>query len=143
MVKAHNKSRDELKVMKVTELKALVRTHNLDNAIRRYSSMKKAELVDALVKHSGGEKPAPKPAPKPAAKKAAKKPAAKKRKLEIVEKPNETPAERASRRRVIRGGIPIAKANFFDTEEEAKAFSARQAKFRKERREKYEREQKK
>ena len=94
MVKAHNKSRPELSAMKVAELKALVRTHNLDNAIRRYSSMKKSELVDALVKHSSGEKaaakkPAPKPAPKPAATKpaakkpAAKKPAPKKRKLEI------------------------------------------------------------
>jgi len=107
MVKAHNKSRPELSAMKVAELKALVRTHNLDNAIRRYSSMKKSELVDALVKHSSGEKaaakkPAPKPAPKPAATKpaakkpaakkpAAKKPAPKKRKLEI-EKEKETPA---------------------------------------------------
>ena len=119
MVKAHNKSRPELSAMKVTELKALVRTHNLDNAIRRYSSMKKSELVDALVKHSSGEKaaakkPAPKPAPKPAAKPApkpaAKKPAAKKPKLEIVEK-KETPAERAARRakpRVIKS-IPIGK----------------------------------
>ena len=72
MVKAHNKSRSELSAMKVAELKTLIRKHNLDNAIRGYSAMKKADLVDALVKHSGGEK-------------AAAKPAAKKRKLEIVE----------------------------------------------------------
>ena len=80
MVNAHNKSRDELKVMKVAELKTLVRKHNLDNAIRRYSKMKKSELVDALMKHSTSDKPAAKPAPKP----AAKKPAAKKPKLEVV-----------------------------------------------------------
>ena len=80
--------------MKVAELKALVRTHNLDNAIKRYSSMKKAELVVALMKHSSGEKAAAKPAAKPAPKKRKleivkeKKPAAKlapkKRTLEIV-----------------------------------------------------------
>ena len=73
MVNAHNKSRDELKVMKVAELKMLVRKHNLDNAIRRYSKMKKSELVDALMKHSTSAKPAAKLAPKPAAKKAAPK----------------------------------------------------------------------
>ena len=89
--------------MKVAELKALVRTHNLDNAIKRYSSMKKAELVVALMKHSGGEKPAAKPAAKPAPKKRkleivkekepAAKPAPKKRTLEIVEeKPAPKPA---------------------------------------------------
>ena len=107
MVNAHNKSRDELKVMKVAELKALVRKHNLDNAIRQYSKMKKSELVEALMKHSTASgsfsppltvtkadgtvkelkkrvkkatvKPAAKkPAPKPAAKKPTVKPAAKK-----------------------------------------------------------------
>lgn len=75
MVKAHNKSRSELSAMKVAELKTLIRKHNLDNAIRGYSAMRKADLVDALVKHSTGEKAAAKPAAKPAAKK---------RKLEIV-----------------------------------------------------------
>jgi hypothetical protein len=70
MVKAHNKSRSELSAMKVAELKTLIRKHNLDNAIRGYSVMKKADLVDALVKHSTGEK-------------AAAKPAAKKRKLVV------------------------------------------------------------
>ena len=57
MVNAHNKSRDELKVMKVAELKTLVRKHNLDNAIRRYSKMKKSELVEALMKHSTDHSP--------------------------------------------------------------------------------------
>jgi len=99
MVKAHNKSRSELSAMKVAELKTLIRKHNLDNAIGGYSAMKKADLVDALVKHSGGEKAAAKPAPK-------------KRKLEIVEEKKETPAERAARRakpRVIKSK-PIAKS---------------------------------
>jgi len=122
MVNAHNKSRDELKVMKVAELKTLVRKHNLDNAIRRYSKMKKSELVDALMKHSTSDKPAAKPAPKPAAKKP---------KPEVVEEKKETPAERAARRakpRVIRGPIPIGK------NPELSAFSAKVAKDKAERR---------
>ena len=75
----HGKTSEQLKSMKVIELKTLIRKHNLHNAIRRYSTMKKSELVEALMKHSGGEKPAPK----------------KKRKLEIVK---ETAKERADRR---------------------------------------------
>ena len=98
----HNKTRSDLVGMKVSDLKALVRKHNLDNAITRYSTMKKSELVDALMKHSSQSgsfsppltitkadgtvkelkkrvkkatvKPTPKPAPKPAPKKAAPKP---------------------------------------------------------------------
>ena len=38
--------------MKVGELKSLVRKHNLHNAIKGYSKMKKAGLVDALMEHS-------------------------------------------------------------------------------------------
>ena len=79
MVNAHNKSRDELKVMKVAELKTLVRKHNLDNAIRRYSKMKKSELVEALMKHSTAPKTAAKPAPKKEAPKPAPKKAAPKK----------------------------------------------------------------
>lgn len=156
-VKTHSKSRRDLMLMNVSMLKDMVRKHNLDNAIKRYSSMRKADLVDALMKHSSKpnlvivkeEKPAPKPAAKKAAAKPAAKPAAKKRKLEIVKKrkleivKNETPAERAARRakpRVYKG-IPIAKANLFDTKEEMAAYSAAQVKFRKERREKREKEE--
>ncbi len=62
MVKAHSKSRDELKAMKVKELKAMVKEHNLHNQIKGYAAMKKAALVDALMQHSsakdaGGVKP--------------------------------------------------------------------------------------
>jgi len=88
MVKAHNKSRRDLLLMNVTMLKDMVRKHNLDNAIKRYSSMRKADLVDALMKHS--TKP----------------------NLVIVEEKKETPAERAARRakpRVIKSK-PIAKS---------------------------------
>lgn len=54
MVKAvHNKSREELQGIKVAELRSLVREHNLHNQIKRYSKMKKAELVEALMAHSG------------------------------------------------------------------------------------------
>ena len=77
MVKAHNKSRRDLLLMNVTMLKDMIRKHNLDNAIKRYSSMRKADLVDALMKHSTKpnlvieeEKPVPK---KAAPKKAAPK----------------------------------------------------------------------
>ena len=83
MVKAHNKSRRDLLLMNVTMLKDMIRKHNLDNAIKRYSSMRKADLVDALMKHSTKpnlvieeEKPVPK---KAAPKKAAPKKAAPKK----------------------------------------------------------------
>ena len=82
MVKVHNKSRSDLLLMNVTMLKDMVRKHNLDNSIKRYSSMRKADLVDALMKHS--TKPnlvivkEVKPVPKKAA--AAKKKAAPKKK---------------------------------------------------------------
>ena len=123
MVNAHNKSRDELKVMKVAELKALVRKHNLDNAIRQYSKMKKSELVEALMKHSTASgsfsppltvtkadgtvkelkkrvkkatvKPTPKPAPKPAPKKAAPKP--KKKVTLVIEKATPKPVVKKSK----------------------------------------------
>ena len=66
MVKAaHSKSREELSKMKVGELKALIKKHNLHNQIKGYSKMKKAGLVEALVKHSSkdaGSAAAPKKA---------------------------------------------------------------------------------
>ena len=52
MVKQHKKSREELKAMKVVELRALVKKHNLHNQIKIYTTMKKPELVDALMTHS-------------------------------------------------------------------------------------------
>lgn len=52
MVKVHKKTREELKAMKVGELKAMVKRHNLHNQIKGYTLMKKAALVDALMKHS-------------------------------------------------------------------------------------------
>ena len=54
MVKSHNKSREELKKMKVAELRALVRKHNLHNQIKGYTTMKKTELVEALMVHKKG-----------------------------------------------------------------------------------------
>ena len=106
MVKAHNKSRRDLLLMNVTMLKDMIRKHNLDNAIKRYSSMRKADLVDALMKHSTKpnlvieeEKPVPKKAapkkaaPKKAApKKEAAKPAAKEEKAPKEEKSESTSA---------------------------------------------------
>ena len=109
--------------MKVSDLKALVRKHNLDNAITRYSTMKKSELVDALMKHSSQSgsfsppltitkadgtvkelkkrvkkatvKPTPKPAPKPAPKKAAPKP--KKKVTLVIEKATPKPVVKKSK----------------------------------------------
>lgn len=49
MVKVHKKSRDELKAMKVVDLKAMVKRHNLHNQIKNYTTMKKAALVDNLM----------------------------------------------------------------------------------------------
>ena len=64
MVKStHSKSREELSKMKVVELKALVKKHNLHNQIKGYTTMKKAGLVAALAKHSSkgeGDAVAPK-----------------------------------------------------------------------------------
>jgi len=50
--KVHSKTREQLQKMKVGELKAMVRKHNLHNAIKGYSKMKKAGIVDLLMKHS-------------------------------------------------------------------------------------------
>ena len=50
--KVHSKTREQLQKMKVGELKAMVRKHNLHNAIKWYSKMKKAGIVDLLMKHS-------------------------------------------------------------------------------------------
>lgn len=55
MVKAHSKSREELKKMKVKELRSMVKEHNLHNQIKKYTTMKKAELVEALMKHSSAK----------------------------------------------------------------------------------------
>ena len=66
MVKAHSKSREELKKMKVKALRSMVKEHNLHNQIKKYTTMKKAELVEALMKHSsakGGASPAAAEAP--------------------------------------------------------------------------------
>ena len=54
MTKAHNKSEEQLKKMKVSELKALVKKHNLHNQIKGYATMKKAQLVAALMLHAKG-----------------------------------------------------------------------------------------
>ena len=43
-------SREHLGSLKVPEIKALIRKHNLHNAIKGYSSMRKAELVTAFLK---------------------------------------------------------------------------------------------
>lgn len=50
--KVHSKTREQLNKMKVGELKALVRKHNLHNAIKGYSKMKKAAIVEVLMTHS-------------------------------------------------------------------------------------------
>ena len=80
----HNKTRSDLIAMKVFDLKALVRKHNLDNAITRYSTMKKEQLIDALMKHSTRPnlviEKEPKAAPKKRVKKVAVPPAVKKSK---------------------------------------------------------------
>lgn len=55
MVKAHSKSRDELKAMKVKELKAMVKDHNPHNQIKGYTTMKKGGLIDALMQHSSAK----------------------------------------------------------------------------------------
>jgi hypothetical protein len=53
MVKAvHNKTQAELSKMKVGELRVLIRKHNLHNQIKGYSVMKKAALIESLMKHS-------------------------------------------------------------------------------------------
>jgi len=87
---AHGKTSEQLKGMKVAELKALIRKHNLVNAIRRYSTMKKSELVEALMKHSGGEKSAPK----------------KKRKLMVMKETAKERADRRSKPRKPQGRTP-------------------------------------
>ena len=45
-------SREHVASLKVPEIKALIRKHNLHNAIKGYSSMRKAELVNAFLKFS-------------------------------------------------------------------------------------------
>jgi hypothetical protein len=53
MVKAvHNKTHAELSKMKVGELRVMIRKHNLHNQIKGYSLMKKASLIESLMKHS-------------------------------------------------------------------------------------------
>lgn len=47
-------SKEELSKLRVKDLRGLIRQHNLHNAIRRYSVMRKHELVEQLVKHKGG-----------------------------------------------------------------------------------------
>ena len=69
----HNKTRSDLIAMKVFDLKALVRKHNLDNAITRYSTMKKEQLIDALMKHSTRPNLVIEKEPKAAVKKRVKK----------------------------------------------------------------------
>ena len=57
MVQVFNYQRRDLQNMKVAELKDLVRKHNLHNQIKRYSKMRKDELVDALMSHTKLQKP--------------------------------------------------------------------------------------
>ena len=57
MVQVFNYQRRDLQNMKVAELKGLVRKHNLHNQIKRYSKMRKDELVDALMSHTKLQKP--------------------------------------------------------------------------------------
>ena len=52
MVKVFSYQRAELEALKVEDLKNLVRKHNLHNQIKRYSKMRKADLVEALLAHS-------------------------------------------------------------------------------------------
>lgn len=49
MVKVHKKTREELKAMKVVDLKAMVKRHNLHNQIKGYTTMKKENLIESLM----------------------------------------------------------------------------------------------
>ena len=53
MVQAFDYKREDLHKMTVPQLKGLVQKHNFVNQIKRYSSMRKRELVEALMAHSG------------------------------------------------------------------------------------------
>ena len=44
--------KEDLAKLRVKDLRALIVTHNLHNAIRRYSVMRKAELINVLHEHS-------------------------------------------------------------------------------------------
>jgi hypothetical protein len=46
--------------MKITELKSLVKEHNLHNQIKRYTTMKKSALIDALMEHQAKRRGRPK-----------------------------------------------------------------------------------
>ena len=72
MVQAFNYKRHDLQNMKVTDLKILVRKHNLHNQIKRYSKMRKGELVDALMKHTKVSKAKSKTTKRPKVGKATK-----------------------------------------------------------------------
>ena len=52
MVKVHKKTREELKAMKVVDLKAMVKRHNLHNQIKGYTTMKKENLIESLMLYS-------------------------------------------------------------------------------------------
>ena len=65
-------SREHLGSLKVPEIKALIRKHNLHNAIKGYSSMRKAELVTAFLKFQTPIRAGP--AKKSAKSKGSKKP---------------------------------------------------------------------
>ena len=52
MVELRRYKREELTNMTVKQLRQLIRTHNLHTTfIKRYTLMKKAELVEAFLKH--------------------------------------------------------------------------------------------
>ena len=53
MVQSFTYKREDLHKMTVPQLKGLVQKHNFVNQIKRYSSMRKRELVEALLEHSG------------------------------------------------------------------------------------------
>lgn len=65
MTKAHSKTREELTSMKVKELKDMVKKHNLHNQIKRYTTMRKAALIDALMSHSSAKDSKSSPAKPP------------------------------------------------------------------------------
>ena len=63
MVQVFAYSRTELESSTVEGLRKLVRKHNLHNQIKRYSKMRKADLVEQLLNHSQKKKK-PSKAPK-------------------------------------------------------------------------------
>ena len=59
-IRKHNFSENDLKAMKVTQLKTVVRQHNLHNVIKKYSTMRKADLITKMMAFAGIPKSKPK-----------------------------------------------------------------------------------